>query len=136
MAENSQTFFYSMKKAPAAATKATKPWPIAKTLAAPVNADGVAEVMGLTAGVVATPVPLATAEPLLATGKGVAATEVAAGAEVAAAVVVALTETALLAEEVVETWLSVLSPAGEIWEVAAVAIEPVATHGKVSMVTG
>ena len=127
-----------MKKAPAAATMATKPWPTAKTLAAPLNEDGDAEAMGLTAAVVTpeTPVPLATAEPLLATGKGVAATEVAAGADVEAAVVVALVEATLLAEEVVETWLSVLSPAGEIWEVAAVATEPVATHGKVSMVTG
>jgi len=127
-----------MKKAPAAATMATKPWPTAKTLAAPLNEDGEAVVMGLMAAVVTpeTPVPEATAEPFFATGKGVAATEVAAGTEVAAAVVVALAEATLLAEEVVETWLSVLSPAGETWEVAAVAIEPVATHGKVSIVTG
>ncbi len=106
-----------MKKAPAAATMATKPWPTAKTLAAPLNADvaGVAEVIGLTAAVVTPePVPVATADELPATGKGVALTEVTAAAEVETGVVKALVAATLLALEVVETWLSVLSPAGEI----------------------
>ena len=125
-----------MKKAPAAATMATKPWPTANTLAAPLNAEAAgAEEMGLTAAEVTTPgaVPVATADELPATGNGVAAAEVTA-AEVVAAVVVA--SDALLALEEVATWLSVLSPAGETCEVADWATEPVAIHGKVSIVTG
>jgi hypothetical protein len=137
-AEIFERFFYSIKKAPAAATMATKPWPMAKTLPAPLNDEGVAEAIGLTAAEVVTPemVPVAIADELLATGKGVAATEETTADEVETGVVEALVAATLLALEVVETWLSVLSPAGEICEVAAVAIDPVARHGKVSIVTG
>ena len=128
-----------MKKAPAAATMATKPWPTANTLAAPLklDAEGEAELIGLvTAGVVTTPgaVPVAGAEELPATGNGVVDTDetaaVVAGAEVAGVVTTALE---LLALAVVETWLSVLSPGADTNEVGAEATEPVATQGKVEM---
>jgi len=127
---------YSMKKAPAAATMATKPWPTARTLAAPLKDEGagLAELIGLVAAGVVAPgaVPVAATVEFPATGNGVAAEETTA-AVVEAGVETALEEATLLALEVVETWESVLSPAAEINEVAALAIEPVAAHAKVSM---
>ena len=112
---------------------ATKPWPIATTLAAPLKVEGEGEVIGLVAAAVVTAavVPVAGEEPLPATGYGVEA-DGATGAEVAGADIVTgpLELTALA---VVETWLSVLSPAAEMIEVGAEAIEPVATQGKVEM---
>lgn len=55
---------YSMKKAPAAATMATKPWPTAKTLAAPLNVDGLG--VAPPAGVLAAGVVTPGAEPVAA----------------------------------------------------------------------
>ena len=126
-----------MKKAPAAATMATKPWPTARTLAAPLNDEGVAELIGLgTAAVWTTAAaPGAGDEELPPTGYGVdtagEAAAVVGGAEVWAVMTIALA--LLLALPVVETWLSVLSPGAEDKEVGAEAMEPVATHGKVEI---
>lgn len=144
-------WFYSTKKAPAAATMATKPWPTTNMLAAPLKPDGAGadeEPPGLlvTAGVVTTPgaVPVAIVDEF-PMGYGVATADedgVDAADEVEATddmligpEVWAVMATRLILE-VVATWESVLSPAAEINEVGALATDPVAAQGKVSMKTG
>lgn len=128
-----------MKKAPAAATMATKPWPMAKTLPVPLNVDGEAAgeppagvlVEGVTpagAGPVA-----AGLEPLPATGYGVAAAAAVEAAKVDAGAEVWADMTIMLWPAlVVATWELVCSPGAEMSEVGAVATEPVAWQGNVS----
>jgi len=71
---------------------ATKPWPIAKTLAVPLKAEGAGEaaVIGLVAAGVLAPVPVAATVAFPPTGNGVAAGETAAGVVEAALVTAAL----------------------------------------------